>query len=730
MGKPLTLLMPERLHEAHRRGFERFLSTGEAHVIGKAVELTGRRKDGTEFPVELSLASWRTAEGIFFTGILRDITERWEAELALRKAASEIRDLYNNAPCGYHSLDQEGRFVRINDTELSWLGYSRKEVLGRMKFADVITPNSRKLFEEKFPVFQEQGWIRDVEYEMVRKDGTTFPVSVSATALRDAEGRFVMSRSIVMDATRHRWAEEAARRFNAEMGVLNQELESRNRDVERATQLKSQFLASMSHELRTPLNAIMGFSDLLAEQSGGPLNEKQTRYVEHVRAGARHLLQLINDILDLSKIEAGQLDLFPAPFSVTSALPEVLSIISPLAMGRKIRLEQEVGSGLYVHADRVRFKQILYNLLSNAVKFTPEGGQVRIEAAREDGFVRVSVTDTGVGIRPEDQGVIFHEFRQVGETNRGVREGTGLGLAITRRLVEVHGGSIRLESEPGKGSRFSFTLPAGREVPEGQEAAKDAVAGHASDQPLILVVDDEASACEILVRYLSSAGYRTVTASSSAEAIQKAQQLRPDAITLDILMPGRSGLDALFELKATPSTVAIPVIIVSVVDQKGAGFLLGAAEYFVKPVEKGPLLRALRKHVQPGSGEPARILVVEDQPSDLQMIVEVLQSAGYSSQVARNGREALEILQHEQPDAILLDLQMPEVDGFEVIRWIGQNPDVRDTPVFVLTGRDLSDSDLELLTRRTQAFFQKGRSWQQELLAQISKVVARPVVSR
>src|SRR3989454_10606685 len=293
----------------------------------------------------------------------------------------------------------------------------------------------------------------------------------------------------------HRELEERVEARTAQLAAANKELERQNREVERATQLKSQFLASMSHELRTPLNAIIGFSDLLAEKTAGDLTDKQQRFVGHVRNGARHLLQLINDILDLLKIESGLLELRRETFSVSEALPEVLSVIRPLAMAKKIRIEHAEET-LSVYADRVRFKQILYNLLSNALKFTPEGGKVRVESSSDGTLACISVSDTGVGIRPEDQQLIFEEFRQAGETTRGVKGGTGLGLAITKRLGERQGGTVCVKSELGKGSCFSFTLPAGRAVPEVEPEVlatnvSAADAHRRGGTPLILVVDDE-----------------------------------------------------------------------------------------------------------------------------------------------------------------------------------------------------------------------------------------------
>src|SRR5947209_10140125 len=355
----------------------------------------------------------------------------------------------------------------------------------------------------------------------------------------------------------HRELEERVEARTAQLAAANKELERQNREVERATQLKSQFLASMSHELRTPLNAIIGFSDLLAEKTAGDLTDKQQRFVGHVRNGARHLLQLINDILDLSKIESGLLELRRETFSVSEALPEVLSVIRPLAMAKKIRIEhaQETFS---VYADRVRFKQILYNLLSNALKFTPEGGTVRVEGSTGD-LVCIAISDTGVGIRPEDQQLIFEEFRQAGETTRGVKEGTGLGLVITKRLVERQGGTIQVISELGKGSCYTFTMPAGRETAETRTEGvltenRKAEPDIEREKPLVLVVDDEPPARELLASYLEGAGYAVKAVGSGAEAVENARQLKPDAITLDILMPGGSGFGTLSELKKTAVT--------------------------------------------------------------------------------------------------------------------------------------------------------------------------------
>jgi CheY-like chemotaxis protein len=379
-----------------------------------------------------------------------------------------------------------------------------------------------------------------------------------------------------------------------------------------------------------------------------------------------------------------------------------------------------------VYADRVRFKQILYNLLSNAVKFTPKGGRIEIDCFESADQLGLSVTDTGIGIRPEDQKLVFEEFRQV-EGKRGVvNEGTGLGLAITKKLVEQQGGRISLSSELGKGSRFTFTLPAGSEVsrpaPANPPHSLPAATNSTSGKSLILVVDDETSSRELLSSYLSSE-YRIAFAESGVEAVDKATQLRPDAITLDLAMPGGSGLDALVKLKKTPETANIPIIIVSIVDEEKVGFALGAADYLIKPIRKTVLMETIRKHVPIQGDDDSEILLVDDDPKSLEMLEETLRSAGYETQSVRSGARALEVLSSKLVSAVLLDLMMPGMDGFEVIQHVRGQATLADLPILVMTAKTLAPEEIALLSRETQALFQKNGSWQQQLIAEVARVV-------
>jgi PAS domain S-box-containing protein len=607
----------------------------------------------------------------------------------------------------------DGFFKNLNPAWEKMLGFTIDELKAK-PYLNFIHPEDRKSTAGEAQRLQTEEVTFAFENRYLCKDGSHKWLLWNSVSVPEQKAIYAVAR----DITERKKAEQ-------QIEQQNHELEVRNQEVERATQMKSKFLASMSHELRTPLNAIVGFSGLLAEQTAGALNEKQQRFINHIKQGADHLLQLINDILDLSKIESGLLEMRCENFSVASAMPEVLSIIRPLAMAKKIQVEQSVPE-LWIHADRIRFKQILYNLLSNALKFTPEGGNVRVDCAGESAFVRLSVSDTGIGIRREDQEVIFQEFRQVSETTRGVKEGTGLGLAITKRLVEQQGGTIKVESELGKGTKFSFTLPEGKGNPKAAEDNTQAATEDAetiSGKPLILVVDDELSARELLASYLEPAGYRIAMASTGTEAMVKARELHPDAITLDIQMLGRSAFETIFELKNTAATADIPVIVVSVVDQKRMGLALGAVEYLVKPVNKNIFLEAIHKQVHPGSGAPKSILVVDDDPKTLDLVSNILRSAGYVPNAVASGKAALQRLSEVHMDAILLDLMMPEMDGFEVLRRIKERPTLGNIPVFVLTGKELTEAEIALLKNLAKALLRKNDSWKTDLLAQIRNVV-------
>jgi PAS domain S-box-containing protein len=377
---------------------------------------------------------------------------------------TRFRQLLESAPDAILEMDVDGCIVLLNQTAEKMFGYSREELIGQ-KIEALVPAAMRHAHVGHRTTYTAHPQVRPMgtglELKGQRKDGSLFPVEISLSPNRTGEGLHVIA--LVRDTSERKEAEDRLRtlreQLTAELKAKNELLESRNREVERANRLKSEFLASMSHELRTPLHTILGFSELLLEESEGPLNQKQKRFMGHILEDSRHLLELINEVLDLTKIESGRLDLHLAAFDFTDVVDEAISAIRRQSDSRQVQLENKTSLHATVYADRLRVKEIVYNLLSNAIKFTKGGGSVWIESLRNENFLHVAVCDSGIGIPAEEHKAIFDKFYQVGETTRGIREGTGLGLAITKHLVELHGGRISVESEPGKGSRFGFTLP-------------------------------------------------------------------------------------------------------------------------------------------------------------------------------------------------------------------------------------------------------------------------------
>ena len=514
-----------------------------------------------------------------------------------------------------------------------------------------------------------------------------------------------------------------------ELRAQQKELENKNREVEQANRAKSEFLANMSHELRTPLNSIIGFSEVLEDKTFGELNTKQQKYVNNIHTSGRHLLQLINDILDLSKVEAGKMDMNYEEFSISDAMQDIGAVFKTQVDKKNISLGLEFDKRLIsINADQKKFKQIMYNLLSNAVKFMPEGGKIIVKSELTDNFIRISVSDTGIGIKPEDQERVFAEFQQIDSKTSRAYEGTGLGLPLTRRFVEMHGGKLWVESEFGKGSTFTFTIPL---KPKGllpdlepsplENIEKIRGSGKGS---LILVVEDDPKSSELLTLYLIEKGYRVATAFDGNEAVKKARELKPMAITLDIILPKKSGWEALDELQKMPETRDIPVIIISILEDMKRGFHLGAIDYLTKPINKGDLLQALaRCGLSPeAAGKPINILVVDDDPKTVELVATVLEAEGYQVQKAYGGQEGIDLATTEDQDLIILDLMMPDVDGFKVVEELKKHPRAKNVPIIISTAKNLTEEDFEQLKGKVDSIAQKGRFSKEELLEDIKKI--------
>jgi signal transduction histidine kinase/DNA-binding response OmpR family regulator len=547
------------------------------------------------------------------------------------------------------------------------------------------------------------------------------------TQIGENETDLLKAHDSLEQRVRERTAElETAKR---EVEVFSQSVVKAKEELERSSKFKDQFLSTMSHELRTPLNAVLGFSDLLGEDRYGSLNDKQRRYVNHISTGGKHLLRLINDILDLSRIEAGRLQLTIETVRVDTSLSEACDTLQPLASKKNHHLIKHPAPGLSVRADATRLKQILMNLIGNAVKFTPDGGTIELAAKRIDDHVRLEVRDSGPGIPPHEQKRIFEAFYRLTQNTKAA-EGSGLGLAITQRLVELHGGKLGLESEPGTGSCFFFTLPLvpsvepRREIETADEHVRRSVAK-------VLVVEDDRTAATLLETQLASAGYEVILCTEPARAVEMAAELQPSAVTTDIVMKPINGWQILTALKSDRRTAQIPVIVVTIVDQPSTGALLGADEYVVKPVEKLVLLsavdRCLRRSSRSGQSS---ILVVEDHPATREFIAESLMHRGYLVEIAADGAAARSRIARGLPGLVILDLILPDVSGFDLLAEWRANPSTAELAVFVLTSKDLTQAEREYLESNSAALLRKSGRWQDVLFQQLKHVVPPELVTK
>ncbi|MFI7600389.1 response regulator [Actinoplanes sp. NPDC049681] len=468
-----------------------------------------------------------------------------------------------------------------------------------------------------------------------------------------------------------------------------------------AGEAKSTFMANMSHELRTPLNAIIGFSDLMrTEPAADGHSTVPTEWIEHVHSSGQHLLGLINEVLDLAKIESGKTELHCEPVDLPRAVNEVVTSLAALWRPKDLELTVAVGP-LRLEADPMRLRQILTNLLSNAIKFTPEHGKIFIAARRVGRDIALSVADTGPGIAFADQRRVFEEFQQVGD-QQSRSGGTGLGLALTRRLADAHGGRIELQSEPGRGAKFTVYLPAADGMEQGAAPARACCGG-------VLVIEDDQAAADLLTTQLQRAGYQVTVAVSGEQGLEAARACDPEAILLDIHLPGVDGWQVLAELKKDDRLRHVPVVIISVQDATDFGLALGAVDYFVKPVDRSTLITWLARHglIPPGTGRELTVLAIDDDPHSLDLIHASLQGEGIHMLRATGGVDGLRTARAHHVDLIICDLLMPDLDGFDVVAALHSDPATRGIPVVVLTAHTLSDAEKTRLSGKVIAITDK-----------------------
>jgi len=532
-----------------------------------------------------------------------------------------------------------------------------------------------------------------------------------------------------------------------ELRLINEELHRTNRQLEAVSKLKSEFLANMSHELRTPLNAIIGFSEILCDQAFGVLNDKQMKYAHNVVVSGKHLLILINEILDLAKVESGKMDLHPESFSVETAMTEIINFARGLASRKDITIRRRFSPKLVtITADLKKFKQIFYNLLSNAIKFTPEGGTVEVtsdlvgdfEASGEEGFVRrryaeFCVKDNGIGIDTADQERIFGEFQQVDGSYSRQYEGTGLGLALTKKLVELHGGSIWVESEKGKGSAFYWTLPVTdvdivEPVKETTGKSSSRTNGNllkpaSTEQKAALVIDDDPISAELLRTYLEEAGYRVLISASGKEGIEIARSTHPSVITLDLILPDSDGWHILRELKTLKETADIPVIIASVLQDEKAGADLGASGYVVKPISRAQLIARIDA-VRNGKEHEhvSNVLVVDTDEQFCESLGSVLEDRAFTVSRAHSGVEGIELIMKNTPDLIFLDIKLSDISGMELIEFLKMDEKTKDIPIIVLSDQDLSNEEKNLLSGKVEAIAKKEQGTRCGFFSEVDKV--------
>jgi PAS domain S-box-containing protein len=627
-----------------------------------------------------------------------DLSEHKQADDVVRQKEAQLREILGASPIGVMISGRGGRHLFSN---------ARWRQLGRVPDNQVENLDVRVFFKSEedrkriSQILREQGRVRDVELEVRLLDGTPSWLLLTMERITFEGQPAVLS-----------WYYDYSERKR-----VAEELRIAKETAEAATQAKSTFLAKMSHELRTPLNAVIGLTDMMLAHATRFGTERAQEPLQRVHRAGTHLLGLINEVLDLAKIEAGKLELNPA--TVDLAIEEVVGTARQLAEQNKNRLEIEAQENLgALTVDPLRLRQILLNLLSNACKFTKEG-KVTLRArkvANGGNWIEFAVADTGIGMAPEQQAKLFEEFTQADATTAERFGGTGLGLAITRKLARMMGGDVTVTSELGKGSVFTVRLPDSIEVP----ATTVVEGGRGPAADCVLVIDDDVTARELIADHLKSEGFAVVTASGGLEGLKLAKQVKPTVITLDVLMPDLDGWSVLAALRKDSELADVPVIMVSILDEQRRGAALGAAGYLTKPIDRERLRRLLDRFRAPT--RPTRVLIVEDDPYQRERMRGWIESQDSIVQQAANGKEALERLQESKPDLILLDLMMPEMDGFQVVATLQKEPAWRDIPVIVITALDLDAKDRARLNSGVESVLVKETFRPADLVDRIRRI--------
>lgn len=608
--------------------------------------------------------------------------------------------------------DLVGNIKEANDSFLETFGYSREELVsGRVQWVEMTPPELRHLDARAVEQLKARGVTRPWEKEYFHKNGSRIPILVGVTMLNDSE-----CIAFVLDISERRSLED--------MRAKSAELEVQNHRIRESSRLKSEFLANMSHELRTPLNSIIGFADLLHSGEVGADSSSYKDFLGEILSSSRHLLQLINDVLDLAKVESGKLTFRPETVDLSCLITDSMALLRSVAASKHIAIQVDVDSKLAsVTLDPSRFKQVLYNYASNALKFTAEGGTVSLRARPEGAdMFRLEVEDTGIGIAPAEIGQLFVEFQQLDAGTAKRHAGTGLGLALTKRIVEAQGGSIGVRSVVGSGSVFFAILPLAASAPAPGDKVPD-LPSIDRQAPRILVVEDDSRDRAFLLQTLYQAGYGVELAATGGEAIASCAGRVFDAITLDLLLPDMTGLEVLHQIRIDGKNTETPVVVVSVVADRGFVGGFSVHDHLTKPLNGVDLIASLQRA---GLSEmnDSFILVVDDDPSALRLIEANLRQLGHRVQCCPNGREGLAFATARRPLAVVLDLMMPEMDGFDFLVRLRKDPANLRTPVIVWTMKDLTVQDHERLRELAQAVVAKGDSGPATLANELRMLLA------
>lgn len=630
------------------------------------------------------------------------------------------RSIVEHAIEGIFQTTPDGRYLLANPALARIYGYGNVEEL-RQSVSEI----ARQLYvqtdrrAEFIRLMNEQDAVWAFESQIYRKDGSVIWISENVRVIRDEAGEVAYYEGTVSDITESKRAQEEMRRARTA--------------AEDASRSKSQFVANMSHELRTPLNAIIGYSELMREEAEEMELPSFVKDLLKIEGAGKHLLELINSVLDIAKIEAGKMDVHAERFEVAAMVREVTATIAPVVEKNGNHFEVSVAPEVGVmQSDLTKLRQSLFNLLGNAGKFTKEGIvslKVTREIVQDRDFILFRVSDTGVGMTREQSDKLFKAFTQADSSTTRKFGGTGLGLAITREFSRLLGGETTVESSLGRGSTFTLKLPADLASSPAAGVEVHAVEPEVIDlakllqQPLVLLIDDDSTVHELVRRFLQKEGFRTVCAQSGAEGIELAKKLQPSVIVLDVMMPTMDGWSVLTRLKGDPSVSDIPVVMLTMVDNKEMGFSLGVDDYMLKPIERGNFVSVLRKYCSVNL--PPTVLVVEDDPTTRDLLRSSLEREDFSVIEACDGVAGLEILASIRPAMILLDLMMPKLDGFEFARHVRNHPEWRDIPIVVMTAKNITTEDRHRLDGLVSRILQKGAYGREELLAEVSSRILR-----